>query len=230
MDSAEFDKFADEYLALHARNIAITGEKPEFFAEYKVRDVQEILSEQGRSPARILDFGAGIGNSAVFFRGYFPEARITCVDVSQRSLVLGHQRCADGADFIAFDGVTLPFADGRIDLAFAGCVFHHIPHERHVAILRELRRVLVPGGMLSVFEHNPLNPLTVHTVKACPFDDNAVLIRAGIMRNRIEQAGFDISNLRYRIFFPHLLRALRPLERRLTRLPLGAQYHVYAIR
>lgn len=28
MDSAEFDKFADEYLAVHARNIAIAGEQP----------------------------------------------------------------------------------------------------------------------------------------------------------------------------------------------------------
>ena len=64
MDSAEFDKFADEYLAVHARNIAITGEQPEFFAEYKVRDVHEILAAEGRPVARILDFGAGIGNSA----------------------------------------------------------------------------------------------------------------------------------------------------------------------
>jgi len=230
MDSAEFDKFADEYLALHARNIAITGERPEFFAEYKVRDVQEILSTRGRSAARILDFGAGIGSSAVFFRRYFPDARVICVDVSLRSLVLGHKRCDDGADFVAFDGATLPFADGSVDLAFAGCVFHHIPHERHVTILAELRRVLVPGGMLSIFEHNPMNPLTVHAVEACPFDDNAVLIRAGTMRSRIEQAGFEGPSLRYRIFFPHMLRALRPLERGLTAVPLGAQYHVFAVR
>jgi hypothetical protein len=90
--------------------------------------------------------------------------------------------------------------------------------------------VLAPGGMLSVFEHNPLNPLTVYAVQACPFDDNAVLIRAGAMRARLRQAGFEVPSLRYRIFFPHALRGLRPLERRLTRLPLGAQYHVFATR
>lgn len=230
MDSAEFDKFADEYLAVHARNIAITGEQPEFFAEYKVRDVYEILAAEGRPVARILDFGAGIGNSAMYFGSYFADARLVCVDVSLRSLMLGRQRCTEGAEFVAFDGSTLPFADGSVDLVFAGCVFHHIPQERHVPILKELRRVLVPGGMLSVFEHNPLNPLTVHAVQACPFDDNAVLIRAGAMRARLRQAGFEVPSLRYRIFFPHALRGFRPLERRLTRLPLGAQYHVFATR
>ncbi len=230
MHSAEFDKFADEYLAVHARNIAITGERPEFFAEYKVRDVREMAAAQGHRVARILDFGAGIGNSAGFFRMYFPDARVLCVDVSLRSLGLGQKRCPEGVDFLAFDGVTLPFADGSVDLAFAGCVFHHIPHGRHVAILSELRRVLAPGGMLSVFEHNPANPLTVHAVKACPFDDNAVLIRAGTMQRRVEEAGFGAPGLRYRIFFPHLLRALRPLERGLAALPLGAQYHVFATR
>ncbi|MBB5503094.1 hypothetical protein [Paraburkholderia sp. MM5384-R2] len=39
MGKAEFDSFADEYLSLHARNIAASGEAPEFFAEYKIRDI-----------------------------------------------------------------------------------------------------------------------------------------------------------------------------------------------
>ena len=54
MDSAGFDRFADEYLAVHARNIAITGEQPEFFAEYKVRDVYEILAAEGRPVASLI--------------------------------------------------------------------------------------------------------------------------------------------------------------------------------
>ena len=36
MDVAEFDKFADEYHNLHQENIRITGEKPEYFAEYQI--------------------------------------------------------------------------------------------------------------------------------------------------------------------------------------------------
>ena len=36
MDVKEFDKFAEEYLKLHSQNIRLTGEEPEFFAEYKI--------------------------------------------------------------------------------------------------------------------------------------------------------------------------------------------------
>jgi SAM-dependent methyltransferase len=105
-------------------------------------------------------------------------------------------------------------------------VFHHIPHAQHVALLGEIKRVLKPAGRLFVFEHNPLNPLTRHAVDTCPFDENAELIRAGTMRARARQAGFGGADVKYRIFFPHFLRGLRPLEPRLTWLPLGAQYYV----
>ena len=46
------------------------------------------------------------------------------------------------------------------------------------------------------------------------------------MLRRVRGAGFPDASVKYRIFFPHFLRALRPLEPRLTWLPLGAQYYV----
>jgi hypothetical protein len=79
-----------------------------------------------------------------------------------------------------------------------------------------------------VFEHNPYNPLTVHAVKTCPFDANAVLIPARALLQHMKQAGFSTLVRRYRLFFPGPLRALRHLERRLAWLPLGAQYYVAA--
>jgi SAM-dependent methyltransferase len=113
-------------------------------------------------------------------------------------------------------------------VALASCVFHHIPETEHVALLAEIRRVLRPRGLLFVFEHNPLNPLTRRAVDTCPFDENAVLIRAPKMRGRMLDAAFADARINYRIFFPHALRALRGLEPSLTWLPLGAQYYVRA--
>jgi hypothetical protein len=48
------------------------------------------------------------------------------------------------------------------------------------------------------------------------------------MRRRVRDAGFATARVRYRIFFPHALRGLRPLESKLGWLPLGAQYYVAA--
>jgi ubiquinone/menaquinone biosynthesis C-methylase UbiE len=231
MDQAEFDIFADQYTSLHAANIALSGETPDYFSDYKIKDMAtEYLrrSNQGRAPPAVLDFGAGVGNSVPFVRKYLPDAQITCLDVSTKSLETGQRRFPGQATFLAFDGTRIPLPDASITIAFAACVFHHISPNEHVALLKELHRVLAPSGMAFIFEHNPYNPLTVHAVNTCPFDKNARLISAPIMRHRFRVAGFSGAQIRYRIFFPHFLRGLRPLEKWLTWLPLGAQYYVFA--
>jgi SAM-dependent methyltransferase len=231
MDEAEFDKFAAEYRELHAANIKLSGEDPEYFAEYKIVDV---AAEYGRAhdarPAHpaVLDFGAGVGYSIPFFARHLPDARVTCLDVSQKSLDIGASKYSAQADFRHFDGARIPGDDERFDIALASCVFHHIRHAEHVGLLQEIRRVLKKDGLLFIFEHNPLNPLTRYAVNACEFDEHARLITAGSMRRRVRAAGFAGARTRYRIFFPRVLRRLRPLEPCLTWLPLGAQYYVVA--
>jgi len=231
MRREEFDKFADEYAEMHARNIRASGEEPAFFAEYKVRDLRRLASRTSAlAPGQagvILDFGGGVGNSTSFLQREFPGSLLLNVDVSQRSLAIARSR-SDHASQIAFDGERLPFADDSIDLALCACVFHHIPGNEHTAKLAEIRRTLKPGGLLVVYEHNPLNPLTVRAVDTCPFDADAELIRAGEMRRRFIRAGLPSARIEYRLFFPAFARALRPLERYLDWLPLGAQYLVYA--
>ena len=81
-----------------------------------------------------------------------------------------------------------------------------------------------------MFEHNPLNPLTVRAVNTCPFDENARLIRARVFAARCREAGWGEPRVRYHIFFPRALARLRGLEPRLGRVPLGAQYSVMAVR
>jgi SAM-dependent methyltransferase len=159
-------------------------------------------------------------------RKHLAHAELTCLDLSRRSLDLAERRFPSQADFVHFDGARIPFADDHFDIAFAMCVFHHIDHGQHVSLLEELRRVIRPGGHLFVFEHNPYNPLTVRVVNRCPFDINARLIRGGDMRRRLLAAGFAAARIRYRIFFPNLLSALRPLEASMAWLPLGGQYYV----
>jgi SAM-dependent methyltransferase len=156
------------------------------------------------------------------------SASLTCLDVSARSLDIGRRRFASQARFVWFDGRLIPFLGGRFDLAFAACVFHHIPAVRHVPLLVEIKRVLRPGGVLVVFEHNPLNPFTVRAVNTCPFDENAVLINARRFKSKLIDASFVDIRCAYRVFFPRFLRGLRFMDKCLFSLPLGAQYCVTA--
>ena len=229
MNEAEFDRFADEYNAMHAAGLAVSGEGPEYFAEYKIKDILYEYEQRprpvGSLPLKILDFGAGIGSSVPFVHQHFPSAQLTCIDPSKRSLELAEKRFPTQARYVHFNGIQIPFPTDHFDIAYAMCVFHHIDHAEHIALFDELRRVIRPGGSLFVFEHNPFNPLTVRVVNDCPFDENAHLIRGSTMKQRLGAAGFNSVKVRYRIFFPHALRVLRPLEMVLKWLPMGGQYY-----
>jgi ubiquinone/menaquinone biosynthesis C-methylase UbiE len=148
--------------------------------------------------------------------------------VSSKSLTIGRLRFGKDAEFVVFDGTSIPFPDQTFDMVFAACVFHHIDHREHPSLLRELFRVLAPGGAALVYEHNPYNPLTRYVVNTCVFDSNARLVSARSMRQRFLAAGFLNPSVRYRVFFPAALRRLRVLEPFLTWLPIGAQYYVAA--
>ena len=50
------------------------------------------------------------------------------------------------------------------------------------------------------------------------------------MKRRMLGSGFQRAKTRFRVFFPHFLRGLRPLEPALAWLPLGGQYFVRAIK
>ena len=212
MNKAEFDQFAEEYRTLHANNIKITGETPDFFADYKVADAAE-YAKKGitKDNLSILDFGSGVGNSIPYFFKYFPSAKLSCTDVSEKSLNIAQARYPDGAEYKLFDGIALPYKSESFNIVFTACVFHHIPLSEHDALFKEILRVLKKDGVFIIFEHNPLNPLTV---------------RGNQLRNQLREAGFNQVAHKYRVFFPGFLKALRFFEPLIGWLPLGAQYYV----
>ena len=117
------------------------------------------------------------------------------------------------------------------DDVFAG---RHVFRESHPSswplgeVCFEGQPITRAGGLIAIFEHNPLNPLTVHAVNTCPFDENARLIFARSLTRRLSAAGWTSPRIQYNLFFPRALAQLRPLEAGLGWLPLGAQYVAFA--
>jgi len=222
---AEFDLLADEYQSNLTDAIAITGETPDFFAEYKVADCRQKLKALNVPMKTILDFGSGIGNSIPYFRKYFPSSSILCAEVSERSIEVSKSRFPGHEIYLQITN-AIPAPSNSIDIAFTACVFHHIPTQEHLYWIDELKRVLKPGGMLYVYEHNPINPLTVRAVKSSPLDVNAQLIPANEFLRNIKQAEFIGGEIAYKLFFPKWLSHIRFLELYLEPVCLGAQYRL----
>jgi SAM-dependent methyltransferase len=221
-NSPEFDRYARDYRSLHRDSIRASGEEPDYFAAYKAQHAKTRFGTT--TPIDILDFGCGVGGMTRHLAAAFPGSRLTGVDVSSESLTLARQAHSGLAHFAHIEGESLPLENHSADLVLAACVFHHITPEARAGWVRELRRILRPGGHLVVYEHNPRNPLTRKVVNDCPFDADAILLPQAETRALLNDAGFQAVRNDFIVFFPHALAALRPMERWLSRVPFGAQY------
>ncbi len=100
----------------------------------------------------VLEVGVGTGFNAPY---YVPARRVTAVDVSMKMLLRTRAKLtARGAPvppLAQMDVQHLAFADGAFDCAVATLVFCGVPDP--IQGLRELARVVKPGGRIVLLEH-----------------------------------------------------------------------------
>jgi SAM-dependent methyltransferase len=174
-----------------------------------------------------LDIGCGVGATHQYLTGVF--RRLAGVDISHAELEIA-ARANPTVDYAAADGEVLPYSDATFDVTFAICVLHHVEASARPRFISEMARVTRASGLLLIFEHNPVNPLTRLAVGRCAFDEDAVLVKQQSLRGLMKANGLKICEIRYILFFPWRSAVLRRTEGMLRRFPLGAQYYVAARR
>ena len=118
------------------------------------RRVREILEsfQTIKSDARVIEVGSG-AHGLIFYFGSQHGIGVDPLAVSYRNLFPRWQSCAQT---IAAVGESLPFGDQSFDVAICDNVVDHA--ESPAKIVRELARILVPGGLLyfTVNVHHPV--------------------------------------------------------------------------
>jgi SAM-dependent methyltransferase len=220
---ASFDKYDKSFGAAIQSSIDFSGLPHSFFTAAKADALRELIATRlhGMRNLHMLDVGCGIGELHPLVRSMF--GRICGVDVSTASVAQARIRNPE-VQYEAYVGETLPYESATFDLSIAICVLHHVPSPQRVGFLREMQRVVRPGGVVCLIEHNPLNPLTRFAVARCEFDRDAVLLDARRTRALMADAGLHDARSHYFLLLPSAAPLARRVEHSLRGIPLGAQY------
>ncbi len=221
----EFDQFAPEYSRLLDDPIRnqFTGD-PAFFHHRKWMLIRDFFERQALDPSRMnwLDVGCGQGELLGLAAGSFAQA--AGCDPSSRMI----QSCANGKVYQQPSPAELPFPDGSFDFVTAVCVYHHVHGGDRALLTKSIRRVLRPGGVFCIIEHNPWNPVTQAIVKRCPVDSDAKLLTASEAARLIRSVDLEIVETNYFLYLPEkLFRRMDWIEHSLRYWPLGGQYAVF---
>jgi SAM-dependent methyltransferase len=139
---------------------------------------------------------------------------VTGIDLSPLVVAEAIHRNA-GLDAVVADVRSLPFADSCFDAVFSGSTLDHFESEGEIAgALRELARVLRPGGSLVLTLDNPGNPLIwlrngplswgVRRLGIVPYQVGATLHRRPLA-TALQAAGFEIRQLTAVMHCPRVL-------------------------
>lgn len=222
-----FDQFSPSYKELLRDPIRdrFTGQEPEFFHRRKADLIRQFFRLRGvnTSESRYLDVGCGKGELLSLLQPDFKH--VAGCDVSAAML-----RQITGIETrVQKDPLQIPFGDAAFDLVTAVCVYHHVPPAARRTLTSEIRRVLRPGGIFCMIEHNPFNPVTRLIVSRTPVDADAILLPASEARRLAAAAGLAPLGQDYFLLFPQAIyRYLGRMEAALTKVPLGGQYAVFS--
>jgi SAM-dependent methyltransferase len=225
MSRPEFDNYAPSYEELLQDPIrdGFAGSS-EFFHTRKRDLIRDYFRrrEVDTRKLRYLDVGCGKGELLSLLAADFNY--VAGCDPSS-----GMLQPMEGADLrVQENPERIPFDNAEFDFVTAVCVYHHVSLAARAALTREIRRVLRPGGILAVIEHNPYNPATRLIVSRTPVDAEAILLRSAETRSLLRNAGFSIDRESYFLFLPEkVYRHLAALENLLRHVPLGGQYAVF---
>jgi len=229
MRPTRFDELSSSYddLLRDPLRDRFTGQESMFFHRRKSELIRRFFQRRKleTSGLRHLDVGCGKGELLNLLQADFKHSAGCDVSVDMMREITGIETRVQA------DPLRVPFEDGAFDLVTAVCMYHHVPPVSRAALTQEIRRVLKPGGIFCMIEHNPRNPVTRLIVSRTPVDADAILLPASEARRLTAGAELLPVEQAYFLYFPQMLyRYLGWMERMLAKVPLGGQYALFSQR
>ena len=117
---------------------------------------QELIKQANVQPGqRILDLGCGTGTMVIMLKRQHPQTHVVGLDPDPKALTRARrkvQRAAVSAHFDQGFSDQLPYEEASFDRVFSSLMFHHLEGEDLEKTLREVVRVLKPGGSFHLLD------------------------------------------------------------------------------
>jgi SAM-dependent methyltransferase len=159
---------------------------------------------------RVLDLGCASGAVTHFLSTFGCDA--VGVDAEPRAVEVA-RRLFPTLRFELGNVAALPFPGGSFDKAVAADLVEHLEDDTFAGMLAEARRVLVPGGTLSIYTPNsrhPIERLKARDLILARNETHIGLRDAATLVRALETAGFEVDRNEWR---PSYWPGLRLIER-----------------
>ncbi len=118
---------------------------------------RRILVEQAaiQPGHRVLEIGCGTGSLVLLVKRLHPDVDVVGLDPDPKALARGRRKTERAGVSIQFDqgfADEMPYPEGSFDRVFSSFMFHHLRRNEMEETLREVRRVLKPGGFLHMLD------------------------------------------------------------------------------
>jgi len=117
---------------------------------------RRLLDQAGLRPGqRILEIGCGTGNLLLAAKQAQPDATAVGVDPDLTALARASRKARRRGLAVQLDrgyADDLPYADDSVDVVLSSFMLHHVPGDLRETAMREVRRVLRPGGALHLVD------------------------------------------------------------------------------
>ncbi|MFC4947275.1 class I SAM-dependent methyltransferase [Pseudonocardia sp. GCM10023141] len=118
----------------------------------------QLVAQAGIEPgATVLEIGCGTAALLLLAKHAVPDISAIGLDPDADALALARRKATRDQLTVRLDrgyADRLPYADGSVDRVLSSFMLHHLPGPEQVTALREVRRVLAPGGRLHVLDLN----------------------------------------------------------------------------
>jgi len=155
-----FHHQSDGWLSAHSAQVYDTQVEVLFTGAADVmrrralKPIAEWMAGKNQRSLRGLDVGCGTGRLLAFLHDAWPGVRWTGTDLSPPYLAEARRLIGRTARVKLIEGAaeTLPFESASLDLVVSSFLMHELPPDVRLAALKEMARVLKPGGLVVIVD------------------------------------------------------------------------------